>query len=136
MVKTRRNLIIIGIIVLLALAGVVYLFMPKNPSMNNINTGNNPSPQNFVANNSVSSYNVAIAEYKFTPTITVVQRGDTVIWTNNDPVAHTITSDSGTELNSPLIASGTSYSHLFNTSGTFDYHCSIHTMMKGEVIVQ
>jgi plastocyanin len=134
--KLKKNTLFIGVVILLLLGFGTYLFTQK-PTMPPEGKNLNNSPmQNFVANNSVSSYNVAIAEYKFTPTVTVVQRGDTVIWTNNDPVAHTVTSDSGTELNSPLIASGTSYSHLFNISGTFDYHCSIHSMMKGEVIVQ
>ena len=115
---------------------VVYFFMPKVPVQNNINSQNNSPASNFHASSTPLTYQVTIAEYKFSPTITVVQKGSTVVWTNNDPVAHTVISDNGTELNSPLIANGNSYSHVFNISGTFDYHCSIHPMMKGEVIVQ
>ena len=40
------------------------------------------------------------------------------------------------ELNGNLTASGGSYAHMFNTAGTFNYHCTIHgTGMAGSVIV-
>ena len=40
------------------------------------------------------------------------------------------------ELNSGNIApSGGMFAHTFNTAGTYPYHCSIHNVMKGTVIV-
>ena len=62
--------------------------------------------------------------------------GDTVIWTNRDTVAHSVMSDSGSELQSPVLQTGDSYSHTFNVAGTYSYHCSIHPSMKGTVNVQ
>jgi plastocyanin len=134
MAKVKKTLIFGAIVILLAIGIGLYFFMPKSPVPNNLE--NNSLASNFQSPNTPLKYEVTISEYKFSPLVTVVQKGSTVIWTNNDPVPHTVTSDSGTELSSPLIGAGNSYSHIFNVSGTFDYHCSIHTMMKGEVIVQ
>jgi plastocyanin len=35
------------------------------------------------------------------------------------------------ELNGSLTASGGSYTHMFNTAGTFNYHCTIHRTCAG-----
>jgi plastocyanin len=126
----NKTKIILGVIVALLVMGIaVYFFMQKYPSANNSNLstlGNTSNPL---------EYSIEINGYAFSPKTTSVSVGSTVTWTNNDPVAHTITSDSGTELSSPLIAPGTTYSHKFDTKGIFDYHCSIHSIMKGEIVV-
>jgi plastocyanin len=56
-----------------------------------------------------------------------------VTWTNNDSVAHTVT---GTDFASSQLAPGSTFSHKFTTAGSFDYHCSIHPSMTGNVTVQ
>lgn len=78
---------------------------------------------------------VTIQNFAFNPSQITVNKGDTVIWTNEDSFTHTVVSDSGSEINSPALSSGQAYSHTFNTAGTFDYHCSLHPSMKGKVIV-
>ncbi len=59
--------------------------------------------------------------------------GGTVRWTNNDTVNHTVTSDSGSELNSGILEPGDTYIHTFNSEDTFNYHCEIHPSMTGTV---
>jgi plastocyanin len=126
----KKNLIFIGVVILLILAAGVYFFMQKYPS------ANNSAPSNLnIVNNSLT-YKVSMEGYKFSPSTITINKGSMVAWTNNDPVAHTVTSDSGTELTSSLIGTGNSYSHIFDTIGVFDYHCSVHPSMKGKVIVQ
>lgn len=42
------------------------------------------------------------------------------------------------ELNGNLAAGGGSYSHMFNSAGTFNYHCTIHpgcTGLAGTIVV-
>jgi plastocyanin len=68
------------------------------------------------------------------PTISVLV-GDTVTWTNRDAVGHTTTSDTAV-WDSPVLANGVSFSFRFTAAGTFTYHCSVHSFMKGTVIVQ
>jgi plastocyanin len=79
-------------------------------------------------------HSVSIQYIAFSPTPLTVSVGDTVRWTNNDGITHTVTSDTGTELGAQL-AAGTSYQHIFGTVGSFAYHCAIHTTMHGLVTV-
>ena len=76
-----------------------------------------------------------IAGSAFSPTPITIQVGDTVRWTNNDAVTHTVTSDTSV-FNSGSISNGGTYSYTFTMPGTYGYHCSIHPSMTGEIIVQ
>ncbi|MFB3096908.1 MAG: PEFG-CTERM sorting domain-containing protein [Nitrosopumilaceae archaeon] len=66
--------------------------------------------------------------------------GETVTWTNDDTAAHTVSSGSPADgpdqiFDSSLFMAGTSFSHTFDTEGTFDYFCMVHPWMQGTVIV-
>jgi amicyanin len=80
-------------------------------------------------------HDVAISGFAFSPAELSIKAGDTVTWTNEDSAPHTIISDSGNEIGSETLSNGQTYSHTFNTAGTFDYHCSIHKSMKAKIIV-
>jgi plastocyanin len=73
--------------------------------------------------------------YHFTPPSVTVGVGATVTWQNTTDATHTVTSDSGTELDSGSVTDGKTFSHTFSTAGTFSYHCSIHPYMTGTVTV-
>jgi plastocyanin len=77
---------------------------------------------------------VSIQSFAFEPAILNVSAGTTVTWTNNKAVTHTVTFDDGS-LNQEL-APGATVQKTFSTSGTFTYHCAIHSSMKGTVIVK
>jgi plastocyanin len=83
-----------------------------------------------------STVNVGISSYAFSSSTVTVVIGvnNTVTWTNHDPVAHTVTADGGS-FDSGTISSGGTFSHTFTAAGAYSYHCSIHTYMKGTVIV-
>ncbi|GEM_PF-1585770 len=78
---------------------------------------------------------IDIKNFAFATTTITINKGDTIIWTNQDPAGHTVTSDSGSELASSTINKGESYTHTFNTVGTFAYHCIPHSGMKATVVV-
>ncbi|HKX96962.1 MAG TPA: plastocyanin/azurin family copper-binding protein [Candidatus Nitrosocosmicus sp.] len=73
--------------------------------------------------------------------------GQTVVWTNDDSAMHTVTSgligapdagklfDSGLAGPTALTAKGKTFEHTFDTAGEFDYHCTLHPAMTGQVIV-
>lgn len=66
---------------------------------------------------------------------TTIHQGDTVVWTWDGGNFHSVTSDTGTELNSPTQMSGT-FSHTFASAGAFTYHCQVHPVqMTGTVTV-
>ena len=81
------------------------------------------------------THSVDINNFAFSPADLSIHAGDTVVWTNSDSAPHTITSDSGSEVSSSQLATGQTYSHTFSTAGTYAYHCTLHTSMKGTVTV-
>lgn len=87
-------------------------------------------------NNQQTVVNVTIKGFAFNPTPLTIQKGTKVIWTNQDTAAHTVTSDTGTVLNSPLIPTNATFEFTFNETGTFTYHCTPHPNMKASIIVQ
>jgi len=82
------------------------------------------------------TYNVQIKNFDYNPQELRIKKGGTVVWTNQDSVGHTATSDSGNTIDSELLAGGESYSKQFNEIGTYNYHCTPHPYMKGTIIVE
>ncbi len=82
-----------------------------------------------------STTNVTIKNYAYNPASFTVVIGvnNTVTWTNNDAVTHTVTSNNGTF--GGTLPPGKTFTFTFTTAGTYAYHCSIHTYIKGTVIV-
>ena len=80
-------------------------------------------------------HNVSIIDFAFSPPTVTLNIGDTVRWTHNGAFFHTTTSntliwDSGTMTN------GSIFDFQFNSSGSFPYHCSFHSLsMTGTVNV-
>jgi plastocyanin len=77
---------------------------------------------------------VLIQNFAFAATTLTVKKGTVVTWTNNDTAPHTVTGDNGGP-SSGNLSKGQSYSYTFDTVGVFPYHCTIHSNMKGTVIV-
>ncbi|MEI7452532.1 MAG: cupredoxin family copper-binding protein [Candidatus Falkowbacteria bacterium] len=91
-----------------------------------------PESPSAVSTTPVSA-TVNISNFSFSPASLVIKKGTTVTWTNNDSAPHQIKSDS---FSSSVLNNGGTFSFTFNDAGTFSYICSIHTSMKGEIIVQ
>ena len=77
---------------------------------------------------------VDIKDFAFNPASTTVASGGKVTWTNSDTTAHTVTFDDGSA-DSGNLAPASTFDHTFAAAGTFAYHCSIHSNMKGTVTV-
>ena len=77
---------------------------------------------------------VFIQDMAFNPSTITVSAGTTITWTNKDAIAHTVTSNTGLFDSGSINSNGT-YSHLFSSTGTFPYHCSIHPNMTASVII-
>jgi plastocyanin len=82
------------------------------------------------------------ATESYNPSPLTVSIGTTVTWTNNDNTGHTVTegNPSGNTpangFDSGIMAPGKTFSHMFGTSGTVQYYCTLHPTMLGEVIVK
>ncbi len=123
----RKNRILSGLMIVGLMAGVL-----AGCSKSGSSYGMSPSPPPPPA---PSPNVVTISGYAFSPATLTVSKGATVTWQNNDPVTHTATANSGA-WNTGNISSGGSGTVTFSSSGTFAYHCSIHPMMTGTIVVQ
>ncbi len=77
---------------------------------------------------------VVIQDISFRPSSLTVEEGTTVTWINRDVVRHTVTSTSGL-FDSGRIAYEGRFNYTFNEPGTYDYHCTIHPIMRGTIVV-
>ena len=121
--------IAIALFVLAIVIAVVSLFY-VNQGNDLIVKTNNPGNLN------ITTHYVEIKDFSFSPEEIRIKKGERIVWTNNDSVKHTVTSDSGIELDSPSLEKGETYSHIFDKTGTFSYHCTFHSSMKARVIVE
>jgi plastocyanin len=81
-----------------------------------------------------TTMNASIVAGGFTPNPISISAGSTVMWTNNDTGAHTIVADNGA-FASGAIAPGGTYSYMFPSAGTFNYHDASNANMAGTVTV-
>lgn len=70
----------------------------------------------------------------YTPQQLSVDVGATVTWINKDGVAHTVTSAEGL-FDSGNISAGGTYEYTFDSTGTYNYGCTIHPGMSGSITV-
>src|SRR5262249_28719914 len=89
------------------------------------------------------SVDVTANQNLFTPAAIIVNPGTTVTWHNNDLEAHNVqkavdSQDFGAPfgVKTPQFLARDSYSFTFKKVGTYDYVCTIHNGMTGEVIVK
>jgi len=76
---------------------------------------------------------VTIQGFAFNPSALTVSVGTTVSWTNEDSAPHGIKS---ANFNSSILGQGQTFEYKFETAGTYDYSCSIHPYMTGQIIVK
>jgi plastocyanin len=96
-------------------------------------TSANPPPNTVYINGLESPF--------FTPDVIDVKAGTTVTFVNTDGTTHTVTSvKQGTAtpdgtFDSGMIEAGKTFTHTFNTPGTYYYACMIHSQMRGTINV-
>lgn len=77
---------------------------------------------------------IRITNLAFRTPVLHVPAGTRIRWLNGDPLQHSVTSDAKI-FDSGLIDAGKSFERLFDTPGTYTYHCTPHPFMKGTIIV-
>jgi len=78
---------------------------------------------------------VAIKSTGFSPKSVTIATGDAVKWTNRDTKNHQVVANNGSFASS-AIKPGKSYTHTFNTAGTFGYRDALHPSLTGKVVVK
>ena len=102
-------------------------------SMNTGSTG-------CTASSATQTTSVSMVDMSFSPACIKVTSGQTVTWTNNSSLTHTVTTDSGAPVSfdSGNLGAGGTFSYTFTSAGTVPYHCTLHVAygMRGTVIVE
>jgi plastocyanin len=78
---------------------------------------------------------VAMRDIKFVPARVTVTVGQTVHWTNQEKVTHTVAS-AALKIASEGIAGGQSYEYRATKPGTFPDYCTIHAGQSGVLVVR
>jgi plastocyanin len=104
--------------------GVALLWLWHGPT---VQAGSLPAQQSPVVH-------VTILNFQFAPTTLKITGGTTVVWTNKDSVAHTVTGTNA-PWGSGNLNLGQTYAHTFTKAGTYQYHCAIHPSMSASVLV-
>ncbi|AGK97163.1 cupredoxin domain-containing protein [Clostridium pasteurianum] len=96
---------------------------------------NSPAPNKPIPQDSSSSkiIQVKITNFSFDPQTLTIHKGDTVMWTNMDSAPHTVT---GKDFKSATLNKNDTFKFTFNDTGNFDYVCSFHSEMTGNIIVK
>jgi plastocyanin len=85
---------------------------------------------------SAKTWAIHIADMRFEPASLTVARGDTVVWINEDVVAHTATSSPAGHFDSQSIAPGAQWRYRAQAPGRYPYACSFHPTMRATLIVK
>jgi plastocyanin len=87
-----------------------------------------------VSVDSGSGLNVNLPGYTPANITVVIGVNNTVRWTNNDNMAHTVTARDGS-FDSGNLNPGATFVHTFTTPGVYHYTCTYHSWMQGTVTV-
>jgi plastocyanin len=78
---------------------------------------------------------VSVQDNTFTPGDIKLAVGDTVTFTNEGAIAHTVTATDGADFDSGTLAPGATFSFTADKAGTVKYVCTFHAGMQGTIKV-
>ncbi len=78
---------------------------------------------------------VKISATAFSPTTVTIATTNAIKWKNNDTKNHQVVANNGA-FASPIITPGHTWTHVFNTAGTYRYHDALHPALTGKVVVK
>jgi amicyanin len=130
--KNNKHLLI-GLVIVVVVAALAVIVVSGHKSKTTTTAASSSASTSGV----VMTTAVKIQDYMFSPMVIKIKVGQTVTWTNEDQVHHTVTADtiSADAPNGPLIGQGQTYSFTFKKAGTYTFHCMPHPYMHGTVVV-
>ncbi|MDH3313090.1 MAG: plastocyanin/azurin family copper-binding protein [Nitrosopumilus sp.] len=136
MIKKITTMSVVGVVLIVILA----LSMPSNSDKKNTETSDLIVKGDVIMPTKVSRPGCEVQDICYIPSSIVIEKGKQVTWENQDSAFHSVTSgfyDEPTELfDSGHLDPFESFSLTFDESGTYDYFCTLHPWMKGQVIVE
>jgi len=78
---------------------------------------------------------VKMKDLLFVPKLVTARVGQTVRWTNEDSVAHTVKAEHGASFASKVLKPGDTYKQKLTKAGRIAYVCTIHPNQNGTIEV-
>jgi len=78
---------------------------------------------------------VMVENFSFQPGTLTVKAGTTVTWVNHDDEPHTVNENNKT-FKSGTLDTDAKFSYKFTSPGTYNYFCSLHPRMTGQIVVK
>jgi plastocyanin len=92
-------------------------------------------PAASAAKTTASTAAVSAQDNSFSPGTLKVHVGDTVTFSNDGGVDHTVTATSGAKFDSGSLAPGATFQFTAEKAGTVSYVCTFHPGMQGTIEV-
>jgi len=81
-----------------------------------------------------TTVDATVGDFKWGPVSAKV--GDVITWTNSDSAKHRVALDDGScTMSGDIAGGGGKASLVFNVAGTYPFHCTIHSGMKGTITI-
>jgi plastocyanin len=77
---------------------------------------------------------IEIHDYAFVPADITVPIGTKITWINRDETPHTV-AENDKQFRSPALDTDEQYTRTFDKPGTYQYYCTLHSQMRGKIIV-
>ena len=136
MLKQITTIGVIGVVILVTIT----LFFSNYPTEENVDETDLLIKGDVIMPTKVSRPGCDETDRCYIPSLIVIEKGKQVTWVNEDSAFHSITSgfyDTPTDLfDSGHLDPFESYTLTFDEIGTYDYFCTLHPWMKGQVIVE
>jgi len=136
LLKQITTMGVIGVVILVTIT----LFFSNYPTEENVDETDLLIKGDVIMPTKVSRPGCDETDRCYIPSLIVIEKGKQVTWVNEDSAFHSITSgfyDTPTDLfDSGHLDPFESYTITFDEIGTYDYFCTLHPWMKGQVIVE
>ncbi len=136
----KKRIIIISIIALIIGIPLGIVFLSQNTVVQDVDDQKTILKGDVIMSTKVSRPGCEKTDSCYTPSKIVIKQGDSVTWVNEDVAFHSVTSgyyDEPSEIfDSDYLDPEESFTFIFENVGTYDYFCTLHPWMKGQVIVE
>ncbi len=136
----KKRIVIILIIVIIIGISLGIVILSQNTIVQDVDDQKTILKGDVIMSTKVSRPGCEKTDSCYTPSKIVIKQGNSVTWVNEDVAFHSVTSgyyDEPSEIfDSGYLDPEESFTFIFENIGTYDYFCTLHPWMKGQVIVE
>ncbi len=136
----KKRIVIILIVVIIIGISLGIVILSQNTIVQDADDQKTILKGDVIMSTKVSRPGCEKTDSCYTPSKIVIKQGNSVTWVNEDVAFHSVTSgyyDEPSEIfDSGYLDPEESFTFIFENIGIYDYFCTLHPWMKGQVIVE